>query len=342
MLHPIHQILRCLIAATVLSVSHTKAAGPIPLDQLFPDTVVARGSGFEVTDTEVEKAFLDYTTAAAANQRKIDPANRVNLESRMLDKLIFMKIMQQKASGEDRVNGMKRADRLLLQYKEKSPSEDSFLRYIKSLGLTYEEFKRKFVEQATVEEVLIRELHSTIQVSEEEMKSFYLEKIDIFKKPEVLKAAHLLIGTVNPKTRQNFTDSGKTAARLKIEGLLKRAHSGEDFLSLARTFSEDPGSKERGGTYVFTRGQMAIEFESVAFNLRTGQLSGVVETPYGYHLIKLLERQPGHTVPYETAAKRVRDMIVSRKADARMPNYTKALHITYRVKILDSKYVKQN
>ncbi len=334
----IFQFTGLFTAALILAHQPVDAAGPIPLDQLFPDKVVARGTGFEITDREVEKAYLDYQTAAAANQQKINPDDRERLSARMLDKLIFMKIMQQKATGEDRVKGMERADKLLLQYKESTPSEDSFLRYIKSLGLTYPEFKQKFVEQATVEEVLIRELHKTIQVSEDETKRFYLDNIDRFKRPEMLKAAHILIGTVDPQTKQNFTADKKAAARLKIEGLLKRARSGEDFLLLAKQFSQDSGSKERGGTYIFTRGQMAVEFETTAFNLTIGQISDIVETPYGYHVIKLLGREPERTEPYERAQKRVRDMVVSRKANDRLPGYTKALRISFRVQILDPKY----
>jgi peptidyl-prolyl cis-trans isomerase C len=330
-----------LTVAFLLVRQPAEAAKPIPLDQLFPDKIVARGTGFEITDKEVEKAFLDYKTAAAANQQKINPGDQAILESRMLDKLIFMKIMRQKSTGEDQVKGIERADKLLLQYKERTPSEDSFLRYIKSLGLTYPEFKQKFVEQATVEEVLIRELHGRIQVSEDEKKRFYLDNIDRFKQPEMLKAAHILIGTVNPTTKVNFTASQKAAARLKIEGLLKRARSGEEFLGLAKQFSQDSGSKERGGTYIFARGQMAVEFETTAFNLRIGQISDVVETAYGYHVIKLLDREPERTEPYERAQKRVRDMVISRKANLRLPEYTQALRITYRVQILDPKYERK-
>jgi len=315
-----------------------RAAKPVPLDQLFPPKVIARGTGFEITDKDIEKAYLQYQSAAAAQGRRIDPSERPALETKMLEKLIFMKIMEQKATPEDRINGMEKAEQLLAKAKENSPTADSFLRYIRSLGVSLEEFKQRFIQQATAEAVVVRELHSRITVTEEEMKRFYLDNIKRFTRPEALKAAHILIRTVDPQSNRELSAAQKAAARAKIEGILKRARAGEDFLQLARTFSEDPGSRERGGTYIFTRGQMAIEFETAAFKLRPGEISDVVETPYGYHIIKLIDREPEYTAPYEKAKPQVRDMLISHKADQQMPNYSKALRIKYRVEILDPRY----
>ena len=327
-----------LVLAISLTGFPSEAAKPVPLDQLFPPKVVARGTGFQVTDKDVENAYLQYQSAAAAQGRRIDPAERLALETKMLEKLVFMKIMDQKATTEDRINGMEKADKLLLKSRENSPSGESFLRYVKSLGVTFEEFKKRFVEQATAEAVVVRELHSRIPVTETEMKRYYLDNIKRFTRPEALKAAHILIRTIDPKSNRSLSTAQKAAARIKIEGILKRARSGEDFLKLAKAFSEDPGSKDRGGTYIFTKGQMAIEFETAAFKLRIGQISDVVETPYGYHVIKLIDREPKYTAPYEKAQRQVRDMLVGEKADEQMPNYSKGLRIKFRVEVLDPKY----
>ena len=81
-----------------------------------------------------------------------------------------------------------------------------------------------------------------------------------------------------------------------MEGLLKRARAGEDFAKLAKEYSEDPGSKDKGGEYKFPRGQMVPEFEAAAFSLKTNQVSDIVTTSFGYHIIKLSEKIPAQKV----------------------------------------------
>lgn len=333
-------LLRLTVAALVLT-SHAHslvAAKTLSLDELFPDKVIAKGRGFEISEKQVDQAYLDYKTAAAANGQQVDEAQRSSLTAKLLDKLIFMKIMLSKATQADRDKGAKRADQLLLQFRKKASSEASFERYLQSLGLTYADFQKKFVDQATVEEVLMRELHSKIEVSEEAMKRFYLDQIDRFKQAEMLRAAHILVANRDMKTNRLYTDKETAQARMRIEGLLKRARSGEDFERLAKEHSEDPGSKARGGTYAFARGQMAVEFEAAAFNLRIGQISDVVETSYGFHVIKLLDRRPAKTVAYEKAQDQIRDMLISAEADKKLPAYTSALHSAHEVVILDDRF----
>lgn len=328
------------VLALALAVNRTSAAKPLSLDELFPDKVIAKGRGFEITEKQVDKAYLDYKTAAAANGQTVNATQRGALTAKLVDKLIFMKIMMTKATAADREKGGKRADQLLVQYREKAKSDAAFKRYLNSIGLTYDQFKQKFVEQAVVEEVLMREVHSKVVVNEEEMKRYYLDEIDRFKQPEMLRAAHILVANRDMKTNRPYTDSEKTQARMRIEGLLKRVRSGENFEKLAKEHSEDPGSKARGGTYVFARGQMALEFEAAAFNLRVGQISDVVATSYGFHIIKLLDRRPAQTLAYEKAQDQIRTMLIGKKAEEKLPDYTKSLHKAYDVQFLDEKYRK--
>lgn len=79
------------------------------------------------------------------------------------------------------------------------------------------------------------------------------------------------------------------AALERAESILQRIHEGEDFATLARRYSEDPGSRNSGGEYIFGHGKMTPEFEAAAFALEPGEVSGIVETPFGYHIIKTEE-----------------------------------------------------
>ena len=104
-----------------------------------------------------------------------------------------------------------------------------------------------------------------------------------------VRARHILIKTVDDQN-QEYSEEDKAAALAKIEDLLAQAKDGADFATLASENTEDPGSVESGGEYTFGRGEMVAEFEAGAYDLEIGGISGVIETQYGYHIIKLEER----------------------------------------------------
>ena len=333
-----NRIIQLILALAASAAIAAEPGKTIPLDQLFPDKVIARGNGFQVTDKEVEKAFADFKTAAAANKQTIPETQRDEIEIKLLDKIVFIKIMLQKATAKDWESGGTRAETLLNRFREQASSKGSFDRYVASLGLSMKDFKQKFIDQAVVEEVLVREVHSKISVAEDEMRRFYIENPKFFEQPETLKVAHILIVTRELQTGRELTPSEKLAKREQISRLLFRARGGEDFEGLAKQFSEDPGSKARGGVYAFARGAMAVEFETAAFALQVGRISDVVETKYGYHIIKLLDRKPPEKRSFDLAKPRIKDTLAAREAERRLPAYTAALKKEYGLQVVNAKY----
>ncbi len=113
-------------------------------------------------------------------------------------------------------------------------------------------------------------------MTDEEVKKFYDENPTRFEEPEMVRASHILLSTMDAATRQPLADDKKAVKRKQAEDLLKRARAGEDFAKLAKEFSEDPGSRDKGGEYTFPRGQMVPEFESAAFSLNTRPTEEVI------------------------------------------------------------------
>ena len=135
---------------------------------------------------------------------------------------------------------------------------------------------------------------STLTLDDAKLRAEYNRQLDRFRLPERAKVRHILIMS------QGLADAQKKTMLEKAQGLLKRVKAGEDFGKLAKEFSEDPGSKDKGGEYDFTpRGTWVKPFEEAAFNMNIGQISDIVTTDYGYHIIQVLAREPARVKPYD-------------------------------------------
>ncbi len=139
------------------------------------------------------------------------------------------------------------------------------------------------------------------QISDAEIRNFYDQNRYRFETPERVHPSHILFLTINPDTGQPLTDAEKAAKKTLANEVLAKVKAGEDFATLAKQYSEDPGTKESGGDLGWVaRGQMGTAaFEDPTFALQAGQVSDVVETEFGFHIIKMNEREPAQRRPLE-------------------------------------------
>lgn len=136
-------------------------------------------------------------------------------------------------------------------------------------------------------EYLKKEVVNKVTVSEDAMKSYYDENKEEFKTPEMVRVRHILI-----KAEAGASEDDKKIAYKKIEDILNKINSGEDFAQLASEVSDDTITKPKGGDLGFIpRGRLVKSFEDVAFTLKPGEVSEIVETPFGYHIIKIDEKK---------------------------------------------------
>lgn len=158
-----------------------------------------------------------------------------------------------------------------------------------------------FTDNFLVSEFLKREVAQKVTISENDLKSYYDGHKDEFKAPETVRARHILIKVASGESEEN-----KKKAREKMEGILAKIKAGESFETLATELSDDPGSKQKGGDLgFFARGRMIKSFEDAAFSLKPGEISGIVETPFGYHIIKVEEKKEAGLEPFEKVKDRI-------------------------------------
>ena len=332
-----------LIAAGAITASAAEQAAPAPTNtaakdtktsDLFADNIVAKGKGVSVKRGQLDDAVVSLKASLTARGQNVAPEQMAMIEPQILDSLIQMQLLASMATDADKTKGKETCEKRMQEIKTRSGSEENLNRQLKSVGMTIDELKKKMGEECLAETVLERELKVT--VSDEEARKYYDENPSKFEQPEMVRASHILFMTIDDARAELSAD--KKAAKRKIaEDVLKRARAGEDFAKLAKDFSEDPGSKDKGGEYIFPRGQMVPEFEAAAFSMKTNQISDIITTQFGYHIIKLSEKMPAQKAEFAKVSDNLKQAMKNQALQEKMPAFTEKLKKEANVEILDEK-----
>lgn len=313
---------------------------------LFGDPVIAKGNGFEIKRSELDGVMMGVKSTAAARGQTIPPGQLTQIESQLLDRLIQDQLLLQKATDADRTNGVQKASLQMNMLLERFGSQEVLERQMKAVGLTVAELRSKIIQENTAQAVKIRELNVT--VTDAETKQYYDDTNHLadFEQPEMVHVRHILSLTMDPVTRAPLPADQQQAKRKQIDDLLKRIRGGADFAALAKQYSEDPVSKNNNNEITLARGNPGIppEIEAAAFSLTNNQVSDVITTAYGYHIIKLLDKTPAKKlaltdkVPLSdvTIASRVKDFLTQQKTEKLAPAYLEKLKKAADVQILDA------
>ena len=302
---------------------------------LFGNPVIARGKGFEIKRSELDEVMTGLKSAAAAHGQAIPPGQLTQIESQLLNRLIQIQLLMQKVTATDRTNGAQKTSLQRTALLERAGSQETLDRQMKAIGMTMAGLRSKVTQENTAQAVLTRELNVT--VTDAEAKQFYDNHPADFEQPEMVHVRHILLMTMDPVARAPLPADQQQAKHKQIDDLLKRIQGGADFAVLAKQYSEDPGSKDNGGELpAFSRGQMVPEFEAAAFSLTNNQVSAVVTTTYGYHIIKLIDKTPAKKVGYVTVVAKIKDFLTQQKIEKLAPAYLDKLKKEAGVEIMDA------
>jgi len=178
----------------------------------------------------------------------------------------------------------------------------------------------------SIQQLIDQQFIQKTKVPEKDIKNFYDSHPESFKEPEQIRARHILINVDS-----NADESTKTEARKKIKEVQKRLKKGEEFAALAKEFSEGPSGKNGGDLGFFKRSQMVKPFEDVAFALAPGKVSDLVETGFGYHLIKVVDKKPTSTVDYAKVRDRLQQYLQQQKVREKVDTHIKELKVKAKV-----------
>ncbi len=262
-------------------------------------------------DSEVHRAMQVYGMGKAQDDSRLS-----EIKNRALENLIEREVLYQ----ESRKKGIKveEADitTQLDALKKRFPSEEEFEKELSRMRLSEGELRgqleRAIATQRLVDQEVVR--HTT--VSDQELRDFFEKNKEQMKQPEQVRASHILI-KVDPKADAKE----KEQAKAKIEKIAARIKKGEDFSALAKESSQCPSSSKGGDLGYFGRGQMVKPFADAAFALKPGELSGIVETTFGYHLIKIEDRKPETVMNYDDVKDRLGENLKQQKVHNAMGGY---------------------
>lgn len=283
---------------------------------LAPDkeTVVVEAKGIAITAAEVIQAIQDIRGNQAARLKGADAGQLKSIIERGAVQLAERKLLLA-AAARTSVPAEEFETAMQTQYAQ-AGGEPAFLEALKGAGISIDHVKKSVREGLTINTYLEGIAAAGAKVSEDEIRKAYAEEMTADKTASV---RHILLLT------EGKTEPEKAEQKKKIEDILARAKAGEDFEALAKQYSEDPGVKDNGGLYVdFPRGQMVKPFEDAAFSVPIGQLSGVVETDFGYHILQVVDRKK-ETRSFEEVRGEIETRLKEAKQGTLVEDHIKAL-----------------
>ena len=188
--------------------------------------------------------------------------------------------------------------------------------------------KNQIKQGLAIQKLIDNKFAKNISLSDSETKEYYDKNPEQFKLPEQVKASHILI-----KVDRAAEEPVKKAAMEEMVKIQKRINNGEDFAALAREYSQCPSSEKGGDLGFFGRGQMVPPFEKAAFALKPGEVSGIVETEFGYHIIKVTDKRDSMAITYEDVKDKLKNYLKKRKEREEVGKYVAGLRATANVEI---------
>ncbi|MBN1361035.1 MAG: peptidylprolyl isomerase [Sedimentisphaerales bacterium] len=273
------------------------AAAPGPVE---PVAVAATVNGEAITEEELNQR-IDYTLNSDPRARNLSPALlpqvRAQLRTNMLDLLISQLLLNQQV----RAAGVVVSDEEVATEIERwcaaqNPpiTVEQFKQTVESQGGGFDRVREQFREGMALEKFMEAKLAGRTDVNDTEARAFYQERVADFNQPEMVRVSHILLG------HSDGADPNSDPNKARAQDLLEQIRQGADFAELAKAHSTDPASAPRGGDLdFFPRGEMVPPFEHVAFALEPNEVSDVVETQYGYHIIKATGHKDARTVPFD-------------------------------------------
>lgn len=300
-MHRTFQGLVMFVAVTFAATSFAKPAG-----------VVATVNGQQIKEAKLQKAVESHLKQQGTNVAAIrDPRKYKKLREDILDILIGQKLLWLSAQKDKLIASDEDVDKLFTQFQSQYPSKAEFLNKMKLEGYDEKSYRQELKQQISAKRWVHENVIKNVKVESKDIHEFYTSNKEKFTAPEMVHARHILI-----KLTQDATKKDKQKARKQLSKIKKELKSGASFEELAKKYSQGPSGPNGGDLGFFPRGKMVKPFDEAVFKLKEGKVSGIVETRFGYHLIKVIEKQDARKIKENEVASRIQQHLLKVKSES--------------------------
>jgi peptidyl-prolyl cis-trans isomerase C len=311
-------------APLAAAAQQTDPSKPVPAE--LP-AVIARVNGESIQKADFERAIRDLEGRAGG---PVPPDQRDRIYRGVLDQLIGYRLLAQESKARNIAVPETEIDARIAEIRKQFPSQEAFTQTLQQRNMTVEALRADAREGMSIDRMLQAEMAGKVTVTPAQLDDFYKKNPDQFKAPERVRASHVLLAFP-----ENADAAAKAAVRERALVVLKALQAGNDFADIAKTNSQDPGSAANGGDLgFFERGQMVGPFEQAAFTLKPNQLSDLVETTFGFHIIKVTARQDARTLPLDEVRPRLQQFLENQNREQQTDAFVEGLRAKGKVEIL--------
>lgn len=281
-----------------------------------PDHTLVKVNGTAITQLEVDRA-VKVMLAQSQVKQPLPPETMKQAEAAAIEQLTAAELLYQEAAKLAIPDLDKQIAEKVALNRAKFKSETEFLDALKGIDMTPQDMQEFTRKDIVINNFIEKKFAANAAATEAESRKFYDENLDqYFKQPETVRASHILISA-----DEKATPEERKKAKEKAEALLKRLKAGEEFAALAKAESVCPSSTQGGDLGTFGRGQMVGPFEDSVFALKPGEVSGLVETQFGYHIIKLIEKQELKTEKFEDVKDKIANFLKGQKVQQELSSF---------------------
>ena len=310
--------------AVATSAQQPETSKPVPAE--IP-AVVARVNGEAIDKADFERAIGELEGRAGG---PVPPDQRDRIYRGVLDQLIGYRLLAQESAARKIAVPDADIEARIAEIRKQFPSQEAFTQTLEQRQMTLQGLRDDAREGMRIDRMLEAEMAGKVTVTPAQLDDFYKKNPDQFKAAERVRASHVLI-----RFPENADAAAKAQAKARAEEILKALKAGNDFVDIAKTNSQDPGSAANGGDLgFFERGQMVGPFDQAAFTLPPGQISDLVETTFGYHVIRVAEKQAGRTIPLDEVRPKLQQFLENQNREQQTEVFVDSLRAKGKVEIL--------
>ncbi len=291
------------------------------------DRTVAVVNGVSLKERELER-IVDELLPRAFYHQSVTPEKRAELRKKALDELIRRELYYQEAVRIGIKVSKSELKDSLENIKKRFKSKKEYQNALKQAGITEDDLKKDIERNLLINKFYQQEVLDSSKVSDNELKEYYEKNKKDFLRPEAVHIRHILI-----KIEPTSTDEEKAKKKKEAGDILKRARQGEDFAELAYQYSADDWRVKGGDLGLIHRGRLLPELEEVAFKLKPGEISDLVETIYGYHIIKMEEKLPPTQLGFDEIKDKLRKELEEKRKTEREEKLLKTLKEKAKIEI---------